>query len=398
MRISTAFRFDESVDSLQRRQREMSDVQTAMTNGKRINTPSDDPTGAARAERAFITQKRIESEQRLVNASRNALSLGESTLGSAMGLLQDARETMVLSGNASFTASERSAQVLHLKSLRSQLMSLANMDDGAGGFVFGGQSGHAQPFVDTPGGVVSNASPGQQQLSQREAMPTTLDGGAVWLSAATGNGVFVNEANAANTGQAWITPGTVTDPGALTGSSYSLVFTVLPGGTTFSMLENGAPTALSNQPYLPSSAISIDGMSFNIAGQPADGDRFEITPSSNSLDPFAALDRAIAVLNDPLANGGQVAQAVNNGLRDLDSVLRQFQSARSSTGANLNRLDSVDNRNQDRSLWAEKVKSETEDVDMVKAISAFQNKQTSYQAALQSYAMVQRMSLFDYIK
>jgi flagellar hook-associated protein 3 FlgL len=35
---------------------------------------------------------------------------------------------------------------------------------------------------------------------------------------------------------------------------------------------------------------------------------------------------------------------------------------------------------------------------MVKAVSDFQNQQTSYQAALQSYAMVQKMSLFDYLK
>ena len=37
-------------------------------------------------------------------------------------------------------------------------------------------------------------------------------------------------------------------------------------------------------------------------------------------------------------------------------------------------------------------------VTMLQAISTFQNQQTGYQAALQSYAMVQRMSLFDYVK
>jgi flagellar hook-associated protein 3 FlgL len=35
---------------------------------------------------------------------------------------------------------------------------------------------------------------------------------------------------------------------------------------------------------------------------------------------------------------------------------------------------------------------------MVQAVSDFQNKQNSYSAALQSYSMVQRMSLFDYLK
>ena len=34
---------------------------------------------------------------------------------------------------------------------------------------------------------------------------------------------------------------------------------------------------------------------------------------------------------------------------------------------------------------------------MVHAISDFQNKQTGYDAALKSYSMVQRLSLFQYV-
>lgn len=398
MRIATAFRYDESVDSLQRRQRDLAEVQASMTNGKRINKPSDDPTGAARAERAFIAQQRIASEQRLVDASRSALVLGESTLGHASELLQSARETMVSAGNASYTTSERLAQVDHLKNLRSQLMSLANQDDGAGGYVFGGQSGHSQPFVDTPQGVVSNATPGQQQLSAREQMPVTFDGGAVWLQAPTGNGVFVAEPAAGNTGQGWITPGSVTDPSVLTGSNYEIVFTESAGLTTYEILRDGNPTTGAGQPYVPSRDITIDGITVSMSGPPADGDRFEITPSTPTLNPFAAIDRAIASLSDPSASDGALAQTVNSGLRDLDSLLRQFQGARSNAGATLNRLDAVDNRNQDRTLWAKTLQANAEDVDMVQAVSEFQSKQTGYQAALQSYALVQRLSLFDYIK
>jgi flagellar hook-associated protein 3 FlgL len=398
MRISTAFRYDESVDNLQRRQRDMSEAQDAMTNGKRINKPSDDPTGAARAERAFIAQQRIDSEQRLIEASRNSLQLAESTLGHAVQLLQTARDTVVVAGNGSFTAAERQSQADQLKHLRSQLMSLANQDDGAGGYVFGGQSGHTQPFIDTPSGVVANATPGQQQLSRRETLPTTLDGGAVWLQAATGNGVFTTEAAAGNTGNAWVTPGTVSDPSALTSGHYELTFAVSPLGTTFSITKDGAPTSVSGQPYRPTGAIEIDGMSFNISGEPADGDVFTVDPSTNTLDPFAAIDRAIRVLSNPTARPGEVTQAVNTGIRDLDSVLRQFMGARSAAGANMNRLEQADSRNQDRLLWAQTLQSETEDIDMVAAVSDFQAKQTSYSAALQSYALVQRMSLLDYMK
>ena len=42
-------------------------------------------------------------------------------------------------------------------------------------------------------------------------------------------------------------------------------------------------------------------------------------------------------------------------------------------------------------------RSNAEDLDMVQAISSFQNQQTGYDAALKSYSMVQRLSLFQYI-
>ena len=43
-------------------------------------------------------------------------------------------------------------------------------------------------------------------------------------------------------------------------------------------------------------------------------------------------------------------------------------------------------------------KSEASEVDLAKAVSDFQSVQTGYDAALKAYSMVQRMSLFDYLR
>ena len=54
--------------------------------------------------------------------------------------------------------------------------------------------------------------------------------------------------------------------------------------------------------------------------------------------------------------------------------------------------------NQDaRNIQLEGDRSRAEDLDMVQGISDFQQTQMGYQAALQSYAMVQKLSLFNYI-
>lgn len=398
MRISTAQRYDATVESLQLRQRDMAQAQTQMTSGKRINQPSDDPTGAARAERAYIASQRIASAQRSVDASRNAMVLAESALGQASELMQTARETLVAAGNGSYTLNERTAQANQLAQLRSQLMSLANQGNGAGGFLFGGQDATTVPFLDTASGVQSAVTGGQSLVSSTEQLPLTVDGPAIWLAARSGNGVFVSAADPGNVGSGWIDAGTVSAPAAITGAVYSIEFADDAGTTRYTVLRDGASVGLDELPYRAGAAIDVDGMTLHVKGNPAAGDRFGIGPSAPDLDVFEALDRAIATLKDPGANDGQLAQAVNSGLRDLDAVMGHLQAARARTGSELTRLDAIDGRNQDRELWAKSVQADAEDLDMVQAISTFQNQQTGYQAALQSYAMVQRLSLFDYVK
>lgn len=392
-------RFEATVDGLQRRQGELMRTQMQMTSGKRVNLPSDDPTAAARIERAHTAQLRVASEQRSVDVSRNAMQLAESALGQTGDVLHIAREVLVAAGNGTYSGGERAALAQQLTQVRGQLLNLANQRDADGGFTFGGQGSSSAPFLDAIGGVTFAGTAGQSQVSLTEQMPTSVDGQNIWLSARSGNGVYVSAAAAGNTGRGWIDAGGVTNPAALTGANYDIVFSTNGlGATVYDVLKNGAPTAVVGAAYSAGSSISVDGMAVIVSGQVAAGDQFSLTPSSADLDPFDALDRAIAVLQNASANSGQVAQAVSDGLRDIDAVMAHVQSARSVAGSALSRLDSIDARNQDRDLWAKSVQADAEDLDMVKAVSEFQNQQSGYQAALQSYAMVQRMTLFDYIR
>src|SRR5947209_6729671 len=99
MRIGTAHAYDASVDTLQRRQADMARAQEQLTTGKRVLLASDDPTAAARAERALAAIDRSDTSKRALDASKTAMTLTESALGDANGLLQQAREAMVAAGN-----------------------------------------------------------------------------------------------------------------------------------------------------------------------------------------------------------------------------------------------------------------------------------------------------------
>jgi flagellar hook-associated protein 3 FlgL len=405
MRTTTMNSWAAAVANLQRRQTEMNDAQERLTSGLRVMRASDDPTAAARAERARALMQRAESTGRAVDASQNAMTLTESALADAGELLQQARELVVAAGNASYTEAERQDVANQLAEIRKQLMGVANRSNGAGGYVFSGQGSAVPPFLDRAGGVTYEGSGGTVRVASEEPLPLTLNGGEVWMSAPTGNGQFETQVRSPNSGGAWIDAGRVTDPSALTGAGYAITFSVSGGVTTYSVTRDDGVTTDADGNPLPSGAaftagqaIELDGMAVIVSGAPADGDTFGMVDSEPTLDVFGVLDDLVAQLSDPALTSAQVSQTVQMGLRDLDRLTDHLQGARSMTGEVLNRIEGIQGRLDDMKLYGENTRSDAEDLDMIQAISDFENKQTGYQAALATYSTVQRMSLFDYIK
>jgi flagellar hook-associated protein 3 FlgL len=394
-RISTASAYDGAINNLLQRQTDLSGAQEQLTSGKRVNKASDDPTAAARAERARALEARTTASERAVDASSNAMTLTEAALGDASDLIQQARELVVGAGDQSYSDSERKSIATQIASIRNELLSVANRPDGQGGYVFSGQGSGGAPFVDQPGGVAFKGVGGSVNVASDEPLPLTLDGGNVWLSASSGNGVF--ETKATNSSGAWIDAGHVTDPAQITGSTYDLQFSVSGGVTTYSVMKDGVATAIANQPYTSGQQITVDGMSFTISGAPANGDSFQTKPSQKNLSVFDTLDNIVKQLSTPSQGGAGITQAVQEGLRNIDQVSAQISSARSFAGTTLTRLDGVKGRLDATQLSAETARSDAEDLDMVKALSSFNAQQNGYSAALQSYATIHKLSLFQYL-
>lgn len=411
LRITTAQSFDTGVDRLQQRQRDLAEAQQRLTSGKRVARASDDPAAAARAERALATVARSEASQRALDASRNAMTLTESALADAGELMQQAREAMVAAGNGSYSDAERAGVAERLKAIRQQLLSIANRGDGDGGYLFGGQGASLPPFVDASGGVSFRGTAGEVQVASDEPLPRSIDGFAAWLASPSGNGLFETRSAAATpeASGSWIDSGRVADPQAFYAATsppavadpaalvYRVEFTTTAAGTTVSILKDGAATAAANLPYTDGKALEIDGMTFAIRGQPAPGDAFEVRLATPSLGVFDTLDRTIAELKTPLRSGAAVAQGVQRALSDIDGSSGALQSLRSRVGEVLNHADMLEGRIGAQSQAAQIERANAEDLDMVKAISDFQTQQTGYEAALKTYSMVQRMSLFQYL-
>ncbi len=402
MRLSTANLFDASIANLQRRQNALQDQQQQLTSGKRVALASDDPTGAARAERALASIGRVEANQRALEASRNSMTLAESALGDANELLQQARETMIAAGNASYSDAERKGLANKLQGIRDQLLTIANRADGAGGYLFSGQGSASPPFLDQATGVAYVGVDGNIQTGNLDNFQLTVDGRAAWEQARSGNGSFVTDANPnsidpAQLAKGWIDGGRVTNPPLLTGQNYRIDIAGIAPAQTYAVTNVDTGAGVAAGTYRAGQSIEFDGLAVAISGAPADGDNFSIAPATNTLKVFDVMDRAINELKTPLRSGAQIAQSNSGRLRDIDAVMGNLQNARSQVGERLNNLDGTESRLAALKQYSTQEKSAAEDLDMVQGISDFQNQQTGYDTALKTYAMVQRMSLFQYI-
>ena len=126
---------------------------------------------------------------------------------------------------------------------------------------------------------------------------------------------------------------------------------------------------------------------------PATGDTITLEPSTSI---FSALDRAIAEIGSA-NNSNAAVQAVGQALGNLDKGLDRIHNVRGYAGELLNRADRITGDQSQRAIQLEADRTRAEDLDMIQGFSDFQNQQVGYEAALKSYSMVQKLSLFNYI-
>jgi flagellar hook-associated protein 3 FlgL len=192
MRIATALYHQQAIESINQRSETLARLQQQLATGKRINQASDDPIGAAEAERIRAASAQMTLEQRMMSFATGMLNHADGALAGASDSLQSIRELLIGAGNSSLQPADRQSIAIQVQGLREELLSIANRRDGAGGYIFGGQGSASAPF--TPAGVPGyQPKVGTQQTGLDMSFDTTVDGGKVFLgdgSAAASGSIF----------------------------------------------------------------------------------------------------------------------------------------------------------------------------------------------------------------
>lgn len=160
----------------------------------------------------------------------------------------------------------------------------------------------------------------------------------------------------------------------------------------------GAPA----REYVANQSFIFDGHDVSVEGDPEGDDVFTIKASRHQ-DIFSTLRDLVNDLEEPPneENGvsmlAQLAQRIAISLSNISQAADNVVSTRTAIGARLNIVESQEGQNESQKNQLEKIRSDIIDLDYAEAISQLNFQMTAFQAAQQSFAQIQQLSLFDYI-
>jgi flagellar hook-associated protein 3 FlgL len=396
LRVSTKMMADQAVNSMLEQQTRMSKTQMQISSGRRILTPSDDPTGSVRVVDLKGAIARVEMYQANSDRASSRLEQEESILMGVTNLLQRTYQ-LALQGNnlAVLSASDTRAIAYEIRQLVDELEAQANSKDAGGDYIFAGYKSGTKPFTRTAADTYTYSGDQGQRKLQIGADRTIADGDNGFdLFMNVDTGPYATVTGVAATGFGAIADGDLTINGISVG---------------------GIPAAASADERATQIRDAINGIS-DITGVNADLATSSTLTLSSSAGDVAVVAASTAdtglTTGTTLATTGtrnifetmlelattlEANDSVDRYLNDIQEAMGKVTDIHSTVGARMNAIDEQYEMNADIKLALESHLSDVEDLDYTEAISRLNRQSLALQAAQKAYAKVQGLSLFNYI-
>ena len=155
MKISTSLFFDRSTQQLTNVQSNLSQTQEQLSTGKQIVKPSDAPNKAALVTRLESELSRQTSYQDTLKSVSVRLTAEETALKNTSDVMYRIKELATQAANDTLSDQDRKSVSIELKTLRDQVLSLANSRDSNGNYLFSGSKASQPAFSQDAKGHVS---------------------------------------------------------------------------------------------------------------------------------------------------------------------------------------------------------------------------------------------------
>jgi flagellar hook-associated protein 3 FlgL len=431
MRIATSTIYDAQASSIDNLVAAQQQLGQSLSSGKQLNAPSDNPTQIAQdlALRSSIAAENQGSSN--ITSASAQLTTADGALATLTDVLQSARGVAVEASAGFANDTQRQALASQVDSLLQQAIGIANTKY-AGKFVFAGSAGPYTAPVTANGQPISsvtfngNSSAQTEQLFNGEAVNTSVtmqqtfnynapDGSPDvfqtlinlrnTIEKSTVTSASATRVNNANTALAPVTsinaPGILSTPlSADANGNTNIAITSQVTGSTGVTITIPAGSTMSAMLAAINGASASTGVtaSFDYKQQ-----RLFLSCASG---PFQVGDAPTA----PGGSQGNFVEAfglqsqadlttdVSRQLGDVDRVMQNLLTTRSSLGGSIQTLSALGTATDSQVVNDTKVQSGIEDADIAKVISQFSQTQTALQAAYGTTTRLESKTLFDYLQ
>lgn len=402
MRVSTPQFHQKALQAILDQQAQLLRIQNEVATQRRVINPSDDPVAITNINNL---QRQINlSERWLSNANlvENYAQQEETALSGAKNIIVRVKELLLQGVNGSYSAQERESLAVEMEARLEELVQIANTQVNGTEYLFAGFRTDVPPVSrDISGQFVYNGDQGRRFLDVGASVDVAMsdDGYAVFFDIFQGNGDFETVARSTNTGTGIISPGSVSDPGAYVPDDYEIRFALSGNQLVFEVFDSANNSVSGPTTYQEGADIQFNGITVNISGTPQAGDVFEVNRSQRQ-DIFTTIQQAIDTMRMASSTEAEKAlfrDSADNVLENLDNGFDRINQVLGRIGGRLNVIDNERQVNQDFIANAQIALSGERDVDMADAISRLQQHQLGLEAAQRSFALIQNLSLFNFL-
>ena len=223
MRISSIEQFQQGIDSILNQQAKLNQTQLQLATGKKVLKPSDDPAVATQLLNLSSLKANNLQYDRNIDTAQNELELQEGVLASSGNVLQRVRELVVQANNGTQSEQSHKAIADEISNLASELLQLANTKSPSGEYIFAGYNSRTPAFAKSGTGFIYQGDQGQRllQVSEDTQLAVRDNGADVFQGMSTGDGRFLLETPASNTGDGLVKMSSTIDA---ISDNYTMVF------------------------------------------------------------------------------------------------------------------------------------------------------------------------------
>jgi flagellar hook-associated protein 3 FlgL len=409
MRISSSWGQQVAISSIINQESQIQQTQGEVSTGIKTLQPSNGPSATVSINN--LTQNISQTQQYQANndAATQRLSLENSTMQNASGLLNQINALSIQGMNSTNNANDKASIASQIQSLNKQLVGLANTQDVNGEYIFSGTKSSTQPFTQDATNLGAYRYSGN--LAQRSiqiganSSIAIGDPGTSVFGAPTGPapatvptaGSISNIFEAINQFATTLTSNSVTG-GPLTASGLGATKAFTINGITIPAMA--APTTSPPTPDEVTQGSSV-AAAINLltvsTGVTATSD-----PTTGVITLANKTGANILIAGDTLNTGLTAATTTNASklgasLGDITKGANQILSINAVVGGRLNTLTTQSTINSGAVINMQTALSSVQNVDEASAISTLNLQTVALQASQQAYSQVNKLSLFNYI-